>query len=92
MGTQTGNTLSIFTGLNGNGNLSLSGNANVDYWPGNNGSGGANGEITGAAGSGTRGGVWYNDNTYARVSVRERAAITYATRLMYNGVRLVRTQ
>ena len=40
------------------GNLSANGNANVNYWPGNNGSGGINGEVTGTTGGGMRGGCW----------------------------------
>ena len=91
MSSQTVATLSIFTGLNGDGNLSTNGNANVDYWPGNNGTAGANGEVTGASGSGYRGGNWYSDVSHARASDRYYAASTDADRDTYYGGRFART-
>ena len=91
MGSQAGTTLSIFTGLNGDGNLSTNGNANVDYWPGNNGTAGANGEVTGASGSGFRGGYWSDGVSFARASDRYYAASTNASRNSYYGGRFART-
>jgi len=91
MGSQTDTTVSTFTGLNGNGSLSLSGNANVDYWPGNNGTNGVNGEVTGVSGSGYRGGRWYAGAELACVSNRYSAA--YSVKIVYGiGGRCVRTQ
>ncbi|MDD5109366.1 MAG: SUMF1/EgtB/PvdO family nonheme iron enzyme [Candidatus Omnitrophica bacterium] len=91
MGSQSGTTLSIFTGLNGDGSLASNGNANVDYWPGNAGTNGVNGEVTGASGSGFRGGTWNNDASYARVSDRYYAAYTVSNRDYHFGGRFART-
>jgi formylglycine-generating enzyme required for sulfatase activity len=46
-----------YTGLHGNGQLTSAGNGAVATWPG----GGSNG-ITGAVGSGSRGGSWFDSN------------------------------
>jgi formylglycine-generating enzyme required for sulfatase activity len=86
MDSQTGTTVSSFTGVDGDGSLSTNGNANVANWPGLSG-----GEVTGAAGSGFRGGSWLNDATYARVSDRYYAARTYTARDYSRGGRCART-
>jgi len=80
-----------FTGLHGNGILSTNGNANVDFWPGNNGTGGIGGEVTGASGIGFRGGAWGSTSSELRVSDRSKAAQTDATRSQYYGFRGVRS-
>ncbi len=81
----------LFTGLHGNGALNAAGNADVDYWPGNSGTGGAGGEVTGATGSGFRGGVWYDITSLARVSDRYLAAMDHGSRYIGNGARFART-
>jgi formylglycine-generating enzyme required for sulfatase activity len=74
-----------FTGLNGNGQLSPNGHANQSLWPGISGS-----EVTGATGSGLRGGIWTFAATSARVSDRNYAAFTNAGRYSSYGFRGVR--
>jgi formylglycine-generating enzyme required for sulfatase activity len=74
-----------FTGLNGNGQLSPNGHANQSLWPGISGS-----EVTGADGSGFRGGYWFNDASLARVSDRNYAALSLTIRYSYCGFRGVR--
>lgn len=74
-----------FTGLNGNGQLSANGHANQSHWPGISGS-----EVTGATGSGFRGGDWIFDASFARVSDRNYAANTAASRSGTYGFRGVR--
>ncbi|WP_128699359.1 formylglycine-generating enzyme family protein [Candidatus Velamenicoccus archaeovorus] len=69
-----------FTGLHGNGTLDSSGNADVTNWPG-----------TGATGGGFRGGDWYYDTSYARVSDRYYAAYTDSARSSSYGGRFART-
>jgi formylglycine-generating enzyme required for sulfatase activity len=69
-----------FTGLNGDGALDSSGNANVSYWP-----------DTTASGAGLRGGGWGDGATYARTSDRYIAASTHSYRNYYYGGRCVRT-
>jgi formylglycine-generating enzyme required for sulfatase activity len=80
-----------YTGLHGNGRLSTNANADVDFWPGNNGSGGVSGEVTGATGIGLRGGAWLSSSSELRVSDRSKAAYTDATRSEYYGFRGVRS-
>jgi formylglycine-generating enzyme required for sulfatase activity len=80
-----------YTGLHGDGVLSTNGNANVDYWPGNAGTGGASGEVTGSTGSGLRGGSWNSSSTHARVSDRYLAAFVYTNRDIDSGARGART-
>jgi len=78
-----------YTGIHGDGELSVNGNANVINWPGMN-----NGEITEKKGIGVRGGSYVNDNIVTRVSDRRHAATNeYATlnRGWYVGVRAVRS-
>ncbi len=69
-----------FTGLNGDGALDGTGNANVTNWP-----------VTDAIGAGFRGGDWYNAAANVRVSDRSLAAITNATRDDDYGGRAART-
>ncbi len=70
----------LFTSTNGNGLLNATGNADVTTWPG-----------TSITGSGFRGGVWNNNNTYLPVSCRYQASGAYDTRLSYCGGRGVRS-
>ena len=74
-----------FTGLHGNGALSTNGHANETAWPGL-----TSGEVTGATGSGFRGGNWSLNAAYLRVSDRYFAAGTYPTRYALYGFRAVR--
>ena len=74
-----------FTGLHGNGALSTNGHANETAWPGL-----TSGEVTGATGSGFRGGVWYNVAAFMRVSDRNVAAYTFTLRHNGYGFRAVR--
>ncbi len=69
-----------FTGLNGDGALDGTGNANVTNWP-----------VTDAIGAGFRGGDWTDGATYERASDRDLAAITDATRSSSLGGRSART-
>lgn len=78
-----------FDGSHGDGELSASGNANTPSWPGIN-----DGEVTGATGSGFRGGSWIYGVLQARVSDRYYAAYGVASRCHNKGTcgaRLVRT-
>lgn len=78
IGNATGRS---FTGLDGNGVLNASGDADVSNWPG-----------TTATGAGYRGGDWINNlNTIARVSDRINAAKVYAGRGNNVGARAVRS-
>jgi formylglycine-generating enzyme required for sulfatase activity len=70
-----------FTGLNGDGELTTDGNADVTYWP-----------DTTASGSGRRGGNWICVVHYLRVSDRDNAAYVDADRYYDYGFRAVRTQ
>ncbi len=74
-----------FTGLHGNGALSTNGHANETAWPGL-----TSGEVTGATGSGFRGGDWYNNAATVRVSDRVCAALTSTPRGVNFGFRAVR--
>ncbi len=74
-----------FTGLHGNGALSTNGHANETAWPGL-----TSGEVTGATGSGFRGGSWNFNATYMRVSARSYAAFTVTSRNGTYGFRAVR--
>ena len=74
-----------FTGLHGNGALSTNGHANETAWPGL-----TSGEVTGATGSGFRGGVWNNNASYLRVSDRNIAANLNTVRSRNYGFRAVR--
>ncbi len=74
-----------FTGLHGNGALSTNGHANETAWPGL-----TSGEVTGATGSGFRGGSWYDTASSMRVSDRANAAVTHSGRHRTYGFRAVR--
>ena len=74
-----------FTGLHGNGALSTNGYANETAWPGL-----TSGEVTGATGSGFRGGHWSSSATYMHVSDRINAALTDTFRYSFFGFRAVR--
>ena len=74
-----------FTGLHGNGALSTNGHANETAWPGL-----TSGEVTGATGSGFRGGFCLSLASGMRVSDRSNAASTYTLRLSFCGFRAVR--
>ena len=74
-----------FTGLHGNGALSTNGHANETAWPGL-----TSGEVTGATGSGFRGGSWIFNAPYMRVSDRNVAAHTNTNRNNNYGFRAVR--
>jgi formylglycine-generating enzyme required for sulfatase activity len=74
-----------FTGVHGNGVLSTNGHANETAWPGL-----TSGEVTGAAGSGFRGGSWNYNFRYLRVSDRVNAATPQTGRSLINGFRAVR--
>lgn len=73
-----------FTGLNGDGALSLSGNANVLNWPGL-----SNSEVTSSLGSGFRGGGW--GDGYGKVSDRFLGAYVDDSRCDGCGGRGVRS-
>ncbi len=88
VGNSTGRA---FTGGHGDGVLNMYGYADVDYWPGNDGGGGAGGRVTGAAGSGNRGGIWYSNSGSARTSNRTAAAFVNYYRHFNNGERVGRT-
>ncbi|MDD5108422.1 MAG: SUMF1/EgtB/PvdO family nonheme iron enzyme [Candidatus Omnitrophica bacterium] len=87
----SGAAVSKFTGLNGDGILSASGYANVDYWPGNNGTNGVGGEVTGYQGAGQRGGNDGYGTDHAYVSSRVDGAYIDGNRNMRCG-RMVRMQ
>ena len=74
-----------FTGLHGNGALSTNGHANETAWPGL-----TSGEVTGATGSGFRGGSWNFFASSMRVSARNNAANTFTLRFSNFGFRAVR--
>ncbi len=74
-----------FTGLHGNGALSTNGHANETAWPGL-----TSGEVTGATGSGFRGGLWDSNASHMRVSGRYYAAYTFTLRYYAYGFRAVR--
>lgn len=75
-----------YTGTHGDGSLSTNGHANSTAWPGI-----TSGEVTGAAGSGFRGGAWDNNLSDIRVSARNVATLTYTDRSGTTGFRGIRT-
>lgn len=75
-----------FDGSHGDGTLSTSGNANTANWPGISG-----GEVTGATGSGFRGGTWTHSSANSRVSDRAVGAYASAGRGNNGGIRASRT-
>jgi hypothetical protein len=74
-----------FTGVHGNGALSTNGHANQTLWPGL-----SSGEVTGAAGSGFRGGSWYLSESYMLSSARFYAATASPLYYYDYGFRAVR--
>ncbi len=77
IGHETGRA---FTGLHGDGTLTVSGDADVPFWPAARG-----------AGAGFRGGNWFDVRARARVSDRFWAAIPSIDRKKSHGGRAVRT-
>jgi len=77
-----------YTGTHGDGVLSTNGNATNTDWPGS-----LSGEVTGATGSGVRGGSWNCGSATARLDVSDRnqAASSPSTRSGERGGRLART-
>ncbi len=87
MAVTVGNTAGrAFDGSNGGGALSAAGNAAQANWPGYNA-----GEVTGAAGSGFRGGAWISQSNSLRVSDRDYASVATTLRTYVYGARAVRT-
>lgn len=82
-----------FTGTHGNGALSevsgYEGNADAGTWPGTDAT--AARGVTGAAGSGFRGGSWTDSADRLRISDRAEAALTSLTADSLSGGRGVRT-
>lgn len=75
-----------YTGSHGDGALSSNGHANSATWPGL-----TNGEVTGASGSGFRGGNFSYSHTYMRISERLYGALTLDIRFEVSGSRGVRS-
>ena len=75
-----------FAGTHGDGTLSASGFATNSDWPGF-----AAGEVTGAAGSGIRGGSWSDASARLRTSDRQEATQPVTVRHSKLGFRAVRT-
>jgi hypothetical protein len=82
LGSPTGRA---FTGVHGNGTLSTAGNADISTWPGY-----VTTEVTGATGSGFRGGSFLDD--YMNISNRQLGSFDYSARFNNDGFRAVRTQ
>lgn len=83
VGNATGRS---FGGSHGNGALSTNGNADRSDWPGY-----SSGEVTGATGSGFRGGSWVSSASALRISDRASAALAAEGRSYSGGFRAVRT-
>lgn len=75
-----------FTGTHGDGSLSTNGHATNSDWPGF-----VTSEVTGATGSGFRGGTWGGGSSLSRVSDRDSAASTGTSRSSDGGGRCART-
>jgi formylglycine-generating enzyme required for sulfatase activity len=82
IGNATGRS---FTGLHGSGSLNAGGNATTASWPGI-----VSGALTGAIGSGLRGGSWDGYDMDLRVSDRQIAVSAQASRNGSFGIRGVR--
>jgi formylglycine-generating enzyme required for sulfatase activity len=74
-----------YTGTHGDGSLSANGHANSTSWPGL-----VSTEVTGALGSGFRGGVWSNGISNMRLSDRAFATFASTNRYSSNGFRGIR--
>lgn len=83
VGNSTGRS---FTGTHGDGSLSSSGYADNSDWPGY-----SSGTVSGATGSGFRGGTWSYSSSLSRVSDRSYAAHVITSRYTFSGGRAVRT-
>ncbi|MCX6273172.1 MAG: SUMF1/EgtB/PvdO family nonheme iron enzyme [Bacteroidetes bacterium] len=83
LGSTTGR---YYSALHGNGSLNAAGNADVNVWPGL-----ISGAVTGADGSGFRGGSWFGTTTYLRASDRDYASLVSTVRDYDIGVRSVRS-
>ena len=83
VGNSTGRA---FIGTEGSGSLATDGNATNSDWPGY-----VTSEVSGATGSGFRGGTWGLGSTNAAVADRYYAASTNTSRFSYVGFRAVRT-
>jgi formylglycine-generating enzyme required for sulfatase activity len=82
-----GNTTGrAFTGTHGSGALSAAGDAAQSGWPGYDGS-----AVTGADGSGFRGGSWISQANSLRVSDRDFASVATTLRSYVYGARSART-
>jgi formylglycine-generating enzyme required for sulfatase activity len=87
-----------YTGIVGNGELNLNGEADVDYWPGiggNSNSSTANGTysgvgVTNGAGCGSRGGTFYWYRSLMRISDRSTSNLPYIYRINQQGIRGLR--
>lgn len=75
-----------FLGTHGDGSLSSAGHANPAAWPGL-----VSRQVTGATGSGFRGGDWLNEVSAMRVSDRDVASSTGTNRTIVSGFRGVRS-
>lgn len=75
-----------YTGAHGNGMVSVNGHANVATWPGY-----VTSEVTGASGSGFRGGDWQQPASMMSVSNRSSASVISVVRESVNGIRGVRS-
>ena len=83
IGNSTGRS---FTGAHGNGELNSSGNADISTWPGY-----VTNAITGAAGSGKRGGSWEDGADRLLISDRFQANTAITTRDRNTGFRAARS-
>ncbi|HRY31567.1 MAG TPA: SUMF1/EgtB/PvdO family nonheme iron enzyme [Bacteroidales bacterium] len=83
LGSTTGR---YYSGLHGNGALNSAGNADVSIWPGL-----VTGAVTGADGSGFRGGGWDVTSAYLRLSARIYASDVYTVRSNNHGFRICRS-
>lgn len=86
VGNQAGRS---FSGLHGDGALSDQGYANTVDWPGSDHS--EHGGVTGAAGSGYRGGAWDSQAELLRIADRTRAVHTHEERRDNSGFRAARS-
>lgn len=75
-----------FTGSHGTGALSTAGHATSSDWPGYSGS-----AVSGATGSGYRGGIWSDTSDMAHISNRWYAKTVQTSRSYLSGARAVRT-
>lgn len=83
-----------FTGIHGNGGLTRSGDADVDFWPGINGNSNSTNTnntfsgtigVTAAAGSGRKGSSWYRNPLAGRVSHRREVNVPVDSRTFTSG-------